>query len=344
MQVTKIIIGTIALLLAVILTSTVLYAQTPGERCDPDYDVGHTTRIVSITGNVNIYERDGSRITGAIGTITRPGSIIQTGDADNVELALEDGTKDRKSRIRVEAGSQVVLSGGLYCDDLRPKANEGRWTVREIIVDLRHGSLQIEIAPEVSHNLKLAMDTPNAKIQMERRTQESMIAKVKAGGLADRAMVSVIEHPRVLQNIRHMLMGRTIEDLDPRTKEAVMMQAIPIAMNMGLLDLDEDSLLEHPDIGPTVAAMTGGRSIDTLDEGMQQHVTQMIIALAMQHGLLDPDTLMVYEHPDKHTYVTVDAGTVNVYNTLRGYSRDEVVTIASGKFSEVYGYDPPTLP
>ncbi|MFO8033184.1 MAG: hypothetical protein R6U22_11655 [Desulfohalobiaceae bacterium] len=331
---------TICLLIAAVSS----YAQDPGDMCDPDVSIGHTARLAATSGTVNVYDSQGKQMQVGPGSVIPPGAKIETGPDGTAELALEDGTKDRLSRIRLDPGTRAVVSGGLYCSDLRPKADEGRWSAREAGIELLQGRLVIELAAGVSHSYNLEVKSPNSVARMVRGTQDKMNAEFYLTGLDDRQLVSPVDHPRIQSQIAGLLMGRSIDDLTPREREGVTMQAAMAAFGMGLIDMEAEGLLENPQIRSMMEMMTRGRDLSDLDENERNMVMQGVVTMAIQQGLVNPETLKVYDQPDESTRVTVHAGRMRVHNRHRGYDRNETVQVESGMFSDVKGYEVPTPP
>ena len=331
-------------LLFCVITGVNAHAQNPGDSCDPDKSTGRVAQVLSINGAANISGHDGKPVQAGEGLVIQTGSVIQTEAGGAVELAVEDGTADRLSRLRVEPGSELAITGGLYCSDLRPKADGGRWNAREIGIELNYGELQIELAKGVSHSFNFEVNSPNSVARMLRGSMDAMGAMVKAGGLDERPMVKLMEHPKISQYLQVLLMGRDIEKLSPKEREALMQQATLTALSMGLIDLDAQGLMENPQLQSTLSVMIQGRKLTDLPEYEKESMLQMVGAMALSHGLLDPETLRVHAQPDEYTYVEVNAGKMRMHNKHRGWHRDEAVDIEAGMFSAVEGYDLPSQP
>ncbi len=344
MQANLQIIGLIIVWLLFAAAGGEVRAQDPGDMCDPDVSIGHTARLISMSGTVTVNDYTGKQVHVGNGSVIQPGSKIVTGADAQAVLSFEDGTANRLSRFRVDPGTQVIITGGLFCSDLRPKADEGRWSVREIGIELLHGELRIELAEGVSHAFNLEVNTPNSVARMVRGSRDKMIAEVRVSGLDDRPLVSLIDHPKIRIHIMGLLMGRTIDDLTPRDREGVMMQAAMAAFSMGLVDVEAEGLLENPQIQSTMEMMTRGRKLSDLSENERGMVMQGVGSMALQQGLVNPETLKVYGQTDEQTRIAVHAGRMRVHNKHRGYKRDEAFEINSGMFSEVNGYDVPTRP
>jgi len=338
------IICTLAVGLLFTTAGGLLFAQNPGDQCDPGLSVGHTVRIVSMSGTVTVHDQNGQPVQIGDGSVIKHGSKIVINSNARAVLALEDGTEARSSRIRIDPGSQLVLTGGLYCSDLRPKLDEGRWSAREARIELLIGRLEVGLAEGVSYSYNLEVATPNAVARMVRGTQDEMKATFSVTGLDDRPLVSIIDHPEIRSHVSALLMGRSIDDLSPREKEGVMTQAAMTAFSMGLIDMEETDILENPQIRSTMDMMTRGRNLSELDEGEKGMIMQGVAGMAMQQGLINPETLKVHSQPDELTNVTVRAGKMRVHNKHRGWNRNEAVDIESGMFTVVKGYDIPTGP
>ena len=338
------IICTLAVGLLFTTAGGLLFAQNPGDQCDPGLSIGHTARLVSMSGTVTVHDQNGQSVQVGEGSVIKQGSTIIT-DADaRAVLALEDGTEARSSRIRIDPGSRVVLTGGLYCSDLRPKLDEGRWSAREAGIELFIGRLEVNLAEGVSYSYNLEVTTPNAVARMVRGTQAEMKATFSVTGLDDRPLVSVIDHPEIRKHLSALLMGRSIDDLSAREKDGVMTQAAMTAFSMGLIDMEEEGLLDNPQIRSTMDMMTRGRNLSELDEGEKGMIMQGVAGIALQQGLINPETLQVHSQPDELTNITVRAGKIRVHNKHRGWNRNEAVDIETGMFSVVMGYDVPTGP
>ncbi len=346
MKTSAIILCIAAIVLLFVAVDGNLYSQNPGEVCDPDRSTGHAARIISVEGTVTIYGADGRQIQAQEGSVIPAGSTIITGTevTDKAVLSFEDGTADRLSRLRVVTGSQVVVTGGLYCSDLRPKADEGRWTAREIEFEVLRGGVHIELAEGVSYSYNIEFKTPNSVARMLRGIQEEMVAFAIVGGLDHRQQVPVIEHPKIREHITALLMGRSIDDLSPRERDGIMSQAAMAAISMGLIDLDAEGLMENPQIQSTLAMMTRGRDLKDLDDNEREMALQLVGTMAINQGLLDPETLKVYDQPDESTFIGVEAGKMRVHNKHRGWKRDEAVDVETGMFTDVKGYDVPLRP
>ncbi len=341
MKTSAIMLCVVAIMLLFVAVHGELYSQNPGEVCDPDRSTGHAARIISVEGTVTVYDADGRQIQVQEDSVIPAGSTIITGATDKAVLSFEDGTADRLSRLRVVFDSRVVVTGGLYCSDLRPKADEGRWTAREIEFEVLRGGIHIELAEGVSYSYNIELKTPNSVARMLRGTQEEMIALAIVSGLEQRRQVPVIEHPKIREQITALLMGRSIDDLSPRERDGIMSQAAMAAINMGLIDLDAEGFMENPQIQSTLAMMTQGRDLKDLDDNEREMALQLVGTLAINQGLLDPETMKVYDQPDERTVIGVEAGKMRVHNRHRGWKRDEAVDVETGMFTEVKGYDVP---
>lgn len=334
----------LALCLIIAVSGTDVYAKDPGESCDPDSSTGYTARVASLSGEVRLHARGENPLGISTGSIIPGGARIETGPGDTIALALEDGTADRSSRLHLESNTQAVLSGGLYCSDLRPKADGGRWAVREIGIDLIVGGLSVDVAENVSYSFNLELNTPNAAIKMMRRSAHRVNAEVLVSGFEDRKRVPLMEHPDVKKHATAFLMGRCFDDLNERERKGVMTQAAMAALGMGLIDLEKKGVLDHPRMQPIIAMLGQGRSLPELGEEERATVIQSAGAMALQNGLLNPEEMEVYNHPDEMTHIAVTAGKMRVHNKHRGRSRDETVELGAKTFSRVKGYDAPTPP
>ncbi len=336
--------GLILLGLCFALFGGEVFAGDPGVTCDPDAHLGHAARLVSVTGDVVLFDSQGKRLPTGRDAVVPTGSRIETSSGATAELAVEDGTVGRSSRLRVDGGSVLTITGGLYCSDLRPKADEGRWSAREIGIQLQQGGVEIELASGVSHSFNLEVRTPNAMARMVRGNQDRMAAAVHLTGVDDRPMVPLAEHPKIRGHLEALTGGRGIGDLSDRERQGVMAQATMAALSMGLIDLESTGALENPQIRGNVEAMARGRKLEDLPENERQMVTQAVGGMAVQMGLIDVDALKVHGEPDEKTLVAVEAGRMRVHNRHRGWKRDEAVVVESGMVSEVRGYDLPTGP
>ena len=336
--------GLILLGLCFALFGGTVFAGDPGGKCDPGSHLGHAARLVSITGDVKLFDSQGKQLPTGRDAVVPTGGRIETSSGAAAELAVEDGTAGRSSRLRVDGGSVLTITGGLYCSDMRPKADEGRWSVREIGIQLQQGGLEIELAAGVSHSFNLEVQTPNMTARMVRGTQDRMAAAVHLTGIDDRPMVPVAEHPKIRRHLEALTGGRGMNDLSPREREGVMAQAAMAALSMGLIDLESTGALENPQIRGTVEAMARGRKLEDLPENERQMIMQAAGGMAVQMGLINADALEVHGEPDERTLVSVEAGRMRVHNRHRGWKRDEAVVVESGMVAEVRGYDLPTNP
>lgn len=320
------------------------FARDPGGACNPDASAGHAARLVSMSGSVAFYDEMGVQLGVGTDGVIPSGGRIETAPGASAELAFEDGTADRFSRFRVDGNSTLKITGGLYCSDLRPKTDGGRWSAREIGIELLLGGLEIELAPGVSHSFNLEVQTPNAMVRMVRGTVDRMAAEVRLSGMDDRPMVPVTEHPRIRTHISAFTAGRDIHSLSSREREAVMAQAAMAALSLGLIDLEATGALDDPRINATMASMTGGRKLEDLDENERTMINRTMGGMAIQMGLVDIEGLQVYGEPDELTTVIVEAGRMRVHNRHRGWKRDEAVIVEKGMYTEVRGYDLPSGP
>ena len=319
-------------------------AQDPRGQCDPDSSIGHSARVVSMSGDVSLYDYKGAAIRIAAEGVIPEGAIIETGADGTVVLALEDGTTDRMSRLNVDPKTRVSLTGGLFCSDLRPKRDEGRWSAREINLELIDGSVLIDIAENVSHSFNLAVNMPNAAARMMRSSQQPMNAAFRVSGFQDRKQVPLMEHPEIRRHSMAFMMGRDIDELAERERQGILGHAAMAALGMGLIDLEEAGVLENPQIKGMMGMMTQGRDLSALSDDERKVVLATIGGLAVQEGLINPEEIMVYNHPDEMAYIAVNAGKMRVHNKHRGYRRDETVAVEAGFFSNVKGYDIPDGP
>lgn len=327
--------------LALAMTGGAAVAQDVGGLCDPDGSIGHAARLATMSGTVTAVDGRGAPLALRPGVAIPAGATVETAAGGRAELAFEDGTAARASRLRLGPGSRVVITGGIYCSDLRPKADEGRWSVREVGFDLGSGEAVIDLAGGVSHAFDMDVTTPNAVARLVRGTQDPMSAEVRITGLPDRVLVHPADHPRIKLQIGAMLMGRSVEDLPARQQEQIMAQAVMTAFSMGLLDMEELGLLESPQIRSMMEMMTRGRNLADLSEDERTMVSQAVATLAVQQGLLNVQELRVHSQPDELTRITVRAGTLRVHNRHLGYRRDDVLRADPETVVEVRGYDVP---
>ncbi len=320
------------------------YAQIAGGVCDPDADEGRAAQIDSFSGGLRVYGLDGFEARAGKGTVLAPGTTIETEPGASAQLTIEDGTADRTSILRIDPGSRVSITGGLYCSDLRPKADAGRWNTREIIFELERGKINVDLAREVSPAFGLEVLTPNAAARLIRSSEEKMNTTVRVAGLDDRAKVSLLEHPKVREHVTAFLMGRDIEELNPSEKKGIMAHAAMTAIGLGLIDIQAMGIMENPEIKPMVNMITQGRDLSELDENSKESALHMAGTMAVQQGLLDPENLTVYDQPDEHSLIEVKSGTMRVHNRHRGWDRGETVDVEAGMYAEVKGYAVPTPP
>lgn len=316
-------------------------AQNPGDTCDPDLDTGRTARIISLNGSINIQSPDGQISNGEVGSLILHGSTIETGHNDSAILALEDGTNDRLSRLKVKPNTKTVLTGGLMCEDLRPKADKGRWWVREVGIELDKGDIEVEIAAGVSANFRKNVLTPNAEINLQRRREEKMVYRISSKGLEERNEIPLVKHPLILANLQYMFgmfSANSYEELQTREQESFRQQAVNIAMELNIVDIETDELLKNPQIGRVANSLTRGQKLDEMDEESRQQTLNMIVNLAVQQNLIDTETLMVYEHPDKYTYVEVEKGKLRVRNRIKNHGREQTVTVEDGESVGIKGF------
>lgn len=334
----------LSIVLFLIFASINAWAQDPGDDCDPDSGIGYTATLVSCSGTIKFFDHNGEELQVKAGNTIPAGTTIETGPEANGELALEDGTASRSSRLRISPETRFAVKGGLYCSDLRPKADGGRWSAREVQIELLKGNLDIEIAEGVSHSFNLDITTPNSVIRMARGTQDRMSAEIGVTSHKDIRMIPIIEHYSIKSQIAGLLRGRSIQELSEREKEAVMQQATLTAFSLGLLDIDKLGLLDNPQLRSTADMMTQGRDLSELDESEKGMIKQAVAGMALQMGLLKPEELRVPSRPDEDTYIAVHQGRLRVHNKHRGYKRDEVTEVNTGKYIIVKGYDTPESP
>ncbi len=341
MQTPKILIRILFLSLFSGFLTVSLLAQNPGESCDPDQSNGYTVRFESFTGTVDIIDVNGSRLSAAQGAVIQPGSTIQTGTGASSVLIVEDGTQERNSRLLLREASEVNVKGGLYCSDLRPIADDGRWSSREVEIDLLTGSIRFEIAEPVSYSFNALIRTNNAVATMQRNRHELVVIEVTSGGIGARSLVPVMEHPVIQRHISGMLLGRSLNDLSPKDRRAVQQHAVITAMSMGYLDIEAEGYLTHPQVGPMIQMMTRGRSFDELDKQEKEMIAQAAGAILVDSGHINPDEVMIHNEPDERSVFHVHSGRFRLYNSHLGYRRDRVVITETGTVFEVHGYDLP---
>jgi hypothetical protein len=327
--------------LGLAMTAGAAAGQDVGGVCNPDASVGHAARLAAMSGTVTAADSRGTALALRPGVAIPAGATVETAAGGRAELAFEDGTASRASRLRLGPESRVVITGGIYCSDLRPKVNEGRWSVREVGFVVGSGAAVIELARGVSHAFNMDVTTPNAVARLVRGTLEPMSAAVRVTGLPDRVLVHPVDHPRIRLQIQAMLMGGTVEELPPRQQEQVKAQAVMTAFAMGFLDMQEMGLLENPQIRSMIQMMTRGRPLADLSETERATVSQGAATLAVQQGLLNVQEIRVHSQPDELTRITMGAGTLRVHNRHLGYRRDDAVRVEAGTVLEVRGYDVP---
>lgn len=327
-----------------LFTDMSVRAQDPGDDCDPDADTGYSARLLSSSGTIGFMNQEGIELQITDGSFIPAGTFIKTGPGANAELALEDGTSGRSSRIRITPQTHFNIDGGLYCSDLRPKADRGRWSVRGVKIELIEGKMDIEIADGVSHSFDLDINTPNSVIKMLRGTQDRVSIEIKANTHDDIKMIPIIDHPKVKSNIRAFLGGRSIEELSARDREGIMLQATMTAFSMGLIDIKELDILDDPQVKSTLNMMTQGRDLAELDEAEREMAMQTASAMAIQQGLIDPEELRVPDQPAENTYIAVHQGRFRIYNKHLGFAGDKVIEIHTGKYSNIKGYEIPEEP
>ncbi|TVQ04940.1 MAG: hypothetical protein EA359_04485 [Balneolaceae bacterium] len=325
------------------LNNVLLLAQNPGESCDPDQSAGHMARLGSFTGTVTIVDMNGSHKPASLGTAIQPGSTIQTSSGSSVVLFLEDGTQERSSRLLLNEMSEASFrKGGLYCSDLRPIADDGRWSSRELELDLLTGSMRFEIAEPVSYSFNTVIRTNNSVATMQRNRNETVVIEVVSGDIGTRSMVPVMEHPVIKRHISGMLFGRSLNDLNASEQRAIKQHAVITAISMEYMDLEAEGYLNHPQAGPMVQMMTRGRSFGELDQQEKDMIAQAVGAILVDGGHINPDEVMIYDEPDERSVFRVHSGRFRLYNSHLGYSRDRVVICETGTIFEVRGYGEPT--
>lgn len=326
-----------------LLVSDVIFAQDPGDTCDPDGSSGIAARVLEVVGQVNVTHSGKASMTAETGTRIPPGYTIETGAGTEIVLQIEDGTSKRDSRLRVTENSRLTVSGGLYCSDLRPKYDGGRWAARKFNLDLQAGSVSLSLSEDVNYAYNMEITTPNTVARMRRASNVPMSAEFIVKGLKAREKVSVLEHPEVKKGMAAFLMGRNIDDLGDSDKQAIMMQAVMLAVNQGIVDVEELGIMDHPQIKSTIAMITGGRSLSALDDNEKAMAVQMAGTMALSQGLLSPEGINVYSQPDEHTRILVHHGTFRVQNRHRSHRREEIIDVSGGMYSEITGTEVPAL-
>ena len=333
---------TVTLILAG-LTAVPVHAQNMGDSCNPGESQGHTARIGSFSGTVTIVDANNQSLSVQNGAAIPAGALLQTGSNGRVELMIEDGTNQRLSRMSVYAGTSLIVKGGLYCDDLRPIRDDGRWTVRELGFELIEGAVQFELAEEVPHRIEVNIETQNALAELQRNRQESVVVEVSAEGLDDRSLVHVMEHPVIRQNMTGMLFGRSMDDLSATDQRRMQQQAVITAIGAGFYELDEELIGSHPQAQSLIAMMGGGKPLSEMDEDQRDMIAQTVGTLLIESGELDPAEVYVYDHPDEKTVITVHTGQFRVRNSYIGFDREKMVTLEAGMTVYVNGYNEPVL-
>ena len=333
---------TVTLILAG-LTAVPVHAQNMGDSCNPGESQGHTARIGSFSGTVTIVDANNQSLSVQNGAAIPAGALLQTGSNGRVELIIEDGTDQRLSRMSVHAGTSLKVNGGLYCDDLRPMRDDGRWTVRRLGFEISGGSVRFELVEEVPHRIDVNIETQNALAELQRNRQESVVVEVSAEGLNDRSLVHVMEHPEISRHMASMLFGRSMDDLSAADQRRMQQQAVISAISLGYYELDEEVISANPQVQSVIAMMGGGRPFSELDESQKEMVAQLAGTMLIESGELDPADVYVYDHPDERTVIKVHAGHFRVRNTYIGFDRDKMVTPEAGMTVFVNGYSEPVL-
>lgn len=330
------------LILAGFSTGTA-HAQNLGDSCNPDASVGHTARIGSFSGTVSLVDAGNQSLSVQNGAAIPAGALLQTGSNGQVELIIEDGTDQRLSRMSVHAGTSLKVNGGLYCDDLRPMRDDGRWTVRRLGFEISGGSVRFELVEEVPHRIDVNIETQNALAELQRNRQESVVVEVSAEGLDDRSLVHVMEHPEIRRHMTSMLFGRSMDDLSATDQRRMQQQAVITAIGAGFYELDEELIGSHPQAQSLIAMMGGGKPLSEMDEDQRDMIAQTVGTLLIESGELDPAEVYVYDHPDEKTVITVHAGQFSVRNTYIGFDRDKMVSPEAGMTVYVNGYAEPVM-
>jgi hypothetical protein len=327
--------------LVLAMTGGEAVAQEVGGLCDPGTSVGHAARLAAMSGPVTAVDREGAALALRPGVAIPSGATVETAAGGRAELAFEDGTASRASRLRLGPESRLVITGGIFCSDMRPKLDEGRWNVREVGFEVGFGDAVIELAAGVDYGFGMDVKTPNASGELVRGTLDPVRVEVRVTGLPGRVLVHPIDHPRIQRQIQAMLMGGALEDLSPRDQELMKAQAVMSAFALGFLDMEEMGLLEDPQIRSMMEMMTRGRKLADLGEAEGSTVIQGVAMLAVQRGLLNVEEVRVYSQPDELTRITIGPGTLRVHNPHRLYTPAEVLRAEAGTALEVRGYDLP---
>lgn len=327
-------------LVAGLATGTV-NAQNYGDSCDPGAAIGYTARMGAIEGTVYLFDGNDNPLSVQTGSIVPAGASIETTGGAQAELLIEDGTDARQSKVTLSPGSLAKFHGGLFCDDLRPIRDDGIWTSRNFNAELSAGTLQLELAESVSYSFSVTIETKNAKIDLRQGRQERAAIEVSAGGLDNRQLVPVMEHPVISRHISGMLFGQSMDDLSERNRRDLKKQAVITAIHMGFLDLDDAELFDDPQIKSMMNMVTGGKSFNELDDQERQMMAQLAGTMMLESGRLNPDEVTVYNQPDERTVISVHARSFRVYNTHGGYHRDKVVQLDAGMMAEIDGYGEP---
>ena len=319
----------------------VVLAQNPGDPCDPDQSMGHMARIGSVSGTVLVMNAEGIQLRTAPGMALPQGSTIQTGVGSGAVLIIEDGTRERQSRLLLNENSEAVLKGGLYCSDLRPKADGGRWSSREVEIELPTGSMRFEIAEPVSYSFNATIRTYNTVATMQRNRHEQVVIEVASGDIGDRTLVPVMEHLVIQSHISGLLLGQNLNDLSESDRRAVQKHAVITAISLGYVDLETEGYLDHPQAGQMVQMMSRGRNFDELEQQEKEMIAQVVGAILVDSGHINPDEVMIHNEPDERSVFHVHNGRFRLYNSRLGFRRDRVIMSEAGTVFEVRGYDMP---
>lgn len=325
------------------LSTGIVFAQNYGDTCNPDASIGHTARIGTINGTIHLIDNNNNRLSAQAGSVVPAGATIETAAGSQVELMIEDRTNERGSKLILTSGSVAVLSGGMYCDDLRPIRDEGRWTARNFDIELSAGSLQLELQEAVSYSFNVTIETKNAKMDLRRGRQERVSVNVSAEGLDDRQLIPVMEHPVISRQISGMLYGRSLDDLSERDRSNIQKHAVITAMAMGFVDIDEEAVESNPQIRTMINMMSGGKSFSELNGEQREMLAQVAGSMLIESGEIDPNEVTIYNQPDEKTVISLQFGNFRVYNTHAGYHPSRVVQLEPGMTAVINGYDEPVL-
>ena len=334
---------TLRLVAMLLLCVSPAYAGNPGDKCDPATSIDYSARIVEADGNVSVRTPDGRLAPGIAGMKIPAGATIKTDAHGAAVLALEDGTSARDSRAGLGAASRLSITGGLRCTDMRPKFDESRWTAGRIALELVAGEVELEIARQVSHSFALEITTPNGVAEMRRASQHRMAARIQVTGLESRKLVPLLEHHQVQQHFPLQLRDRSLDSLSSTERQALLVHATNAAVSLGLVDLDQTGIFDHPTMQSTLASMSGGRRYAELDQAERNRFAPALAGMALTMGLLDPEKIQIYDQPDEFTRIEVDAGMLRVYNRHRGRKRAETIEVGAGMGAVVAGREVPTI-